>query len=623
MFQKSSSYGYDSSSYAESIQSNVYSVDDTASQISNMSRPSAKSIYMQRREYADSINNMMHKIQYRVEHLFTCDLDGKEVRDVEDCVERLKLLDCVGRVWGQDMILEVQNGNLLLTDMETKEELECLALSRILELRAVMDSCVYNSLLTVSVQDHSRGTTSIFLFQCEELRAEYIAKDLQRALPHKKEHSGIRNNQEVITAHQIIENSGSTTPPHKHADWNNQVTQWSAPDYDEDPPTAVPVRPREELPSGPPSVVEEIPPVSPPKPYTETDRKVDILNHILNDIQIFTGKIAAVVAKDEKKKKKKKKKKKNKAIEGMPPAQEFETCLHKIKCGFNLLGELNGKINNPSSQDFVHVIFSTLKYVVSYCSEELPRTIVAPLLEPQCIVLMSEEATPEEDQLWQSLGDAWNIPSTKWPEDDEDIPTYTLEFCDGWQPPEVTGRSPWTEPVKQNKQQNHSLAPEQRSAPWKPPPQRPGEPNPTYMLVKYDFTARNHKELSISQGEMVQLLDMSKQWWKVRNLGGEQGFVPNNVLEAVDKGRDEQPSKGLPTLTRRSKPDDVKAWLEYKGFSKITVRCLGVLTGSMLLGMTREELKIVCPEEGGRVFFQVQNVKTILTLASEIRPLEP
>lgn len=27
--------------------------------------------------------------------------------------------------------------------------------------------------------------------------------------------------------------------------------------------------------------------------------------------------------------------------------------------------------------------------------------------------------------------------STKWPEDDEDIPTYTLAFCDGWQPPEL------------------------------------------------------------------------------------------------------------------------------------------------------------------------------------------
>lgn len=46
-----------------------------------------------------------------------------------------------------------------------------------------------------------------------------------------------------------------------------------------------------------------------------------------------------------------------------------------------------------------------------------------------------------------------------------------------------------------------------------------------------------------------------------------------------------------------------------------TVRCLGVLSGSMLLGMTREELKTVCPEEGGRVFFQLQAVRSALAVS--------
>ncbi|XP_046893130.1 epidermal growth factor receptor kinase substrate 8-like protein 3 [Hypomesus transpacificus] len=641
MFQRNSPFGYDTSSYSGSIQSNAYSVDDMSSQVSNLSRPSGKSIYLQRRDYAESINEMMNKIQYRVEHLFTCELDGKEVQDVGDCVERLKLLDGMGRVWGQEMILEIRDGNLLLTDIETKEELESLALSSILELKAVMDSCVYNSLLTMSVHDHSSRITSVFLFQCEELRAEYIEKDLKRALPHRRETSGSRENLAAITSHQIIKHTRNIAPPPEETEWNppsDPVSQWSAPDYDEAPPTPVPVRPRVKPPSGPPSVeeeplpvfpqrrytpsgppsVEEEPlPVSPQRRYTEIDRNVDILNHIFTDIEIFMGKISAIVAKDEKKKKKKKK---VKAIKGMPPSKEFESCLQKIKFGFNLLGELNGKIKNPSAQDFVHVLFSTLAYVVSHCPEDLPPSIVAPLLEPMCIVLLSEEATPDEDQLWQSLGDAWNIPSTKWPEDDEDIPTYTLEFLDGWQPPDVTEDSPGREP--DSGQQNQHQPPKQKSAPIKLPPSQPDELSPSYMRVKYDFSARNHKELSISKGEVVQLLDMSKQWWKVRNSGGEEGFVPNNVLEVLDKGEKEQ-TTAAPSLTRRSKPDDVKVWLEHKGFSKITVRCLGVLSGSMLLGMTRDELKIVCPEEGGRVFFQLQNIKSALALASEVRPMEP
>lgn len=47
---------------------------------------------------------------------------------------------------------------------------------------------------------------------------------------------------------------------------------------------------------------------------------------------------------------------------------------------------------------------------MSHCPEVLPPSIIAPLLTPQCIRLMSEEASTEEDELWQSLGDAWNIP---------------------------------------------------------------------------------------------------------------------------------------------------------------------------------------------------------------------
>lgn len=37
--------------------------------------------------------------------------------------------------------------------------------------------------------------------------------------------------------------------------------------------------------------------------------------------------------------------------------------------------------------------------------------------------------------------------STKWPEDDEDIPTYTPKFSDGWQAPEVAAAPALSEAV--------------------------------------------------------------------------------------------------------------------------------------------------------------------------------
>lgn len=54
------------------------------------------------------------------QHLFTCELDGHELKTVDDCVAKLKRLDAKGRLWPQEMIMEVQGGYLLLSDIETK-----------------------------------------------------------------------------------------------------------------------------------------------------------------------------------------------------------------------------------------------------------------------------------------------------------------------------------------------------------------------------------------------------------------------------------------------------------------------------------------------------------------------
>uniref|UniRef100_UPI0037E81CBA epidermal growth factor receptor kinase substrate 8-like protein 3 n=1 Tax=Semicossyphus pulcher TaxID=241346 RepID=UPI0037E81CBA len=605
MFRTDSPFGNDTSSYAGSIQSNGYStMDEVSSQVSNVSRPSGKSIYLHRKEYAESLNKMMEKFRYRVEHLFTCNLDGKELRSVADCVERLRLLDGMGRVWGQSMLLEIRGDDLLLTDIETKEELESMALSDILELKEVLNPGMINSLLTVAVRLRRKQTITVFMFQCEDVGADIVERDFVQTVARRRDDLSINSNSGPVAGHAGMKNPAYEPRAQRPA--VESVPQWSPPDYGEDE-VLEPYEDDDEEEA--PSEKEHM---STPRPYTELDRNVDILNHIVSDIEIFTGKVAAVVAKSSKKKKKKK----GKAMDGMPPAEEFAECLHKLKCGFNLVGELKGQIDNPSATDFAHSFFSTLGFVVSHCPEGLPQTIVAPLLTPQCIRLMSEEASAEEDQLWQSLGDAWNIPSTKWPEDDEDIPVYTLEFFDGWQPPEVSATPEPSTPVRR-----HESPKTPTSQKWTPanPPQRarPVESKGP-MRVVYDFISRNQRELSVTKGEIVELLDRSKQWWQVRNSRGEEGFVPNNILEAPDKQPMEfsQLNGGPPVLTKKSKPAEVKAWLEDKEFSKITVRCLGGLSGSMLLGMTREELKKVCPEEGGRVFFKLQAVKSTMAAAA-------
>ncbi|CAB1417909.1 unnamed protein product [Pleuronectes platessa] len=296
MLRSNSPFGNDTSSYAGSIQSNGYSstVDEVSSMVSNVSTPSAKSIYLQRKVYAVSVNRMMNRFQYKVEHLFTCDLDGRELRSVADCVERLKLLDGMGRVWGQNMLLEVRGVNLLLTDTDTKEELECIALSDVVELKAVLDAGIFNSLLTVSVQP-GRRTTTVFMFQCEDVRADYVQKDLTQALSRRRENPSIYSSSGVTAAREGEKKYNAPNASEREVFLEPELRQ-----EEEEEEEASPFQ--EEVPLPQLSSPEE----GPPRPYTEVDRSVDILNHILSDIETFMGQVSAAVAKNGKKKKKKK-----------------------------------------------------------------------------------------------------------------------------------------------------------------------------------------------------------------------------------------------------------------------------------------------------------------------------
>ncbi|XP_067383220.1 epidermal growth factor receptor kinase substrate 8-like protein 3b isoform X2 [Channa argus] len=631
-------------------------------QENSMSRPSGKSIYMQRKEYSETLNRQSDYFQFRVEHLFTWELDGQELRTVNDCVAKLKKLDAKGRVWPQDMIMEARGGYLLLSDIETKSELESLPLNCILQTKAVLESCVYNSVLAVTVQERSKRIPQIFIFQCEETGAELIKSDLDKAVQKlgdvepRRDQSDIRNNLEhIMSQHAPVSSwqpgpravQREMTPPppdHPPPQWGNREPEIMPPPWVYTPQDEVMHRPDFHEPQSNPELSPE---------QADIERNTDILNHVLNDLELFVNKVIAAVnnplvqeGKNKKKKGLMKKKSKKNAAHNLPSWDEYVSCLQKVKYGFSLLAKLDASLTSPSAPDFVHIFFSSLTMIISQYPADLPPTVVSPLLTEAALRLLSQVVTPEEDQLWRSLGDSWNIPRSRWPHDD--VPPYIPEFYDGWQlPPPIRVPSPtplFSSMSRSNSQRfaagrpsgqiNESQSytpraiqhqPEEPvpNSPWSSPsptPTNSSEP-PLYMRVIYDFMARNNRELSIMKGEVVQVIQKSKQWWLVRNTRGEEGSIPQNVLEPIrgpgpmeDRSRE---TRGPVTLETASSPAEVKAWLEYKGFSKITVTSLGVLSGKLLLGMTKEEIRTVCPEEGGRVFFQLQAIKSAIALASE------
>ncbi|GAA6222866.1 epidermal growth factor receptor kinase substrate 8-like protein 3 [Lates japonicus] len=629
-------------------------------QRNNMSRPSGRSIYMQRKEYSETLNRQADNFHVRVEHLFTCELNGQDMKTVDDCVAKLKRLDTKGRLWPQDMIIEVQGGYLLLNDIETKTELESLPLSAITQTSAVLDSCAYNSLLTITVQERSKRVPQVYMFQCEDTGAELIKSDLDKVVqtaggdvePNRNQ-SDIRSDLENI----IGQRASSFRQPGPRAvlrEMTPPPPEYPPPQWGNREPEIMPsprgYTPQEEMMYQPPELQNELqngPEIN--LEQANAERNTDILNHVIGDLEIFMDKLSAAVnapslQEDMGKKKnafKKKKTKKNAPVINLPPWEEYVSCLQKIKYGFNLLGQLDGTLNNPSAPDFVHIFFSNLELMVPRYPTDLPPTVVSPLLTDVAVQLLGQVVSPQEENLWRFLGDAWNVPRSRWPE--IEISPYIPEFYDGWQPP-APPRIPSPVPFQNgpmsrsnsqrfpNGRPNGHIDESQSYSPrarlWQPeepfgslpPPTRPSEP-PLYMRVIYNFMARNNQELSIMKGEVVQVIQKSKQWWLVRNTRDEEGSVPQNVLEPIksDGHMEDLPrdTRGPVTLDMSSSPAEVRAWLQHKGFSKITVTSLGVLSGSLLLGMTKDEIRTVCPEEGSKVFFQLQGVKAAIALASE------
>ncbi|XP_028249991.1 epidermal growth factor receptor kinase substrate 8a isoform X2 [Parambassis ranga] len=757
------------SSYSAPINGN-----DSPDPPKSRTRSSAKALYEQRKHFTKtSINSLTDTSHYHVEHLSTFVLDRKDgLITVDDGIRRLRLLDAKGKVWTQEMLLQVEEKSVSLIDLDTKNELENFPITSVQHCQAVMNACSYDSILALVCKESGQSKADLHLFQCDDVKANLIHVDIDSAMVDAKG-GKVKKRREAL---KMILKSDSVIPPpptapapeppmvsNQQVDVKSRVAAWSAwtneqQDYER----------QQQLESEGPVEMTA----------ARVDRDVQILNHILDDIEFFVTKLqkAAEAFGELSKRKKVKKGKKKGPGEGVltlrskPPAEdEFLDCLQKFKHAFNQLGKLKDHIQNPSAVDLVHFLFTPLKMVIQASgSVDLARSVVVPLLTKDAIDFLHAAGTLEERHLWVALGDGWTKCRLEWPKDHY-FPPCVLRLHDGWEPPTLQGVTPGPEQeltplaesythVDLHRPEDLRLRMAQEAAVQRFPDGLDADSRihaKLFAKCKYDFVARNTTELSVVRDDVVEVLDDRKQWWKVRNGGGVCGYVPNNILEitkAVDiTGRGEPiyshtiqkqttrtdflPSKptatpmppapmppppaptrlptpplpppaseppkpaavpgssssaisrqnsttssdtgGVPmrdhssqkpavasrrksnmeevqdellhrltlgrsaqknfqmpsrsaslpsiSITYDSSPEEVKAWLEAKGFSPVTITSLGVLTGAQLFSLNKEELKTVCPDDGARVFSQVAVQKAALEVSAPVhtQPASP
>lgn len=54
--------------------------------------------------------------------------------------------------------------------------------------------------------------------------------------------------------------------------------------------------------------------------------------------------------------------------------------------------------------------------------------------------------------------------------------------------------------------------------------------NAKIVQVTYPRTANNDKELTVSRGEYLEIVDDSRKWWKARNIRGQMAHVPHTIV---------------------------------------------------------------------------------------------
>ncbi|XP_068595502.1 epidermal growth factor receptor kinase substrate 8-like protein 2 [Brachionichthys hirsutus] len=639
------------------------------------SRLSAKALYEQRKKYSNSNFIMQETSQYHVEHLSTFVMDKTEsIATVDDAIKKLVLLDSKDKIWTQEMLLQVTDKAVRLLDCDTQEELENFPLSTIHMSQTVLNQPRYPSVLLLMCQDKEQHRPDIHFFHCDEVEAEMVHADIDSAIGDNKHGKKMRLqtlklNQEKMKRHRetILPPSGPKGPTpaaRGRVATPNVLERRHSVHTDTESQEKLAQRIEKDV-----QILNCV-----------LDDIEIFVSRLQKAMEAFSQLNHRNKSKKNKKKGpaegvltlRAKPPSEGEFIDSLQKLKLALNLLAKLKKHIQnpsaselvhfLFGPLELVLQSCGSPELVRSVISPhlSKDAVDFLRGHLtPKEMT--IFELLGDGWTKPRAEWPQDQCappyYPKFRNGWEPPAE-------------LFRMAPWETEGPMG--PLASPTSPNYRQQS--AEEFYGTPHSPSASNGSYDGRKYAKIRYHFVARNANELSVLQDEILEVIETDKQWWTLRNRSGQAGYVPFNILDVVkleeaerfynqqgyraspsgllshedgfNKGRPkdkmmdevnnellmmitanksqpparkfrvERPSGNVVPLVSDSSPEQVTSWLSAKGFSKTTVDCLGILTGAQLFSLSKEELKSVCGDEGGRVYCQVTVQKAQLEKSS-------
>jgi epidermal growth factor receptor kinase substrate 8 len=379
-------------------------------------------------------------------------------------MRKLRMMEKTHGIWTMECQLLVDKNYIVVYDKKNGNEVESFPVSLVADPTCVISNDkkdTFNNIVLFTVLEDTRkkpsssssnnnatvsgGTVSagtppseMHIFQClrpshstEIVDEIYKLKESQRQQQqHQQQEHAIpiqHQNQQKPSYHQKMVDANN----------NNSSSQYIV----NSEPTAA-TRHRQQATAAP--AMQQLDP-------ERVENDVKVLNHCFDDIERFVARLQNALEYTRELEKKRKERRSPKKSDGMlgmraqmPSPQQFVDIFQKFKLSFNMLARLKAFIHEPNAPELVHFLFTPLALIVNATRDPayrgLTQTVWQPLMSRDAKELLVNCLTSKEQDLWESLGEAWLVTR----EDVQARPNdyrhlvaaqpYAPVFADGWSP---------------------------------------------------------------------------------------------------------------------------------------------------------------------------------------------